>query len=302
MKMTKKVLLTAAVMAAAAFGFMGCTGDADDDDPNHMFSSGLDDFTIEYSNQTKDVSRGVNVTAQKHKGAFVKATVENQSGNGGALGFMWDITVDGTTEVVEPGNTKPWSFWLIGLNYGNKDNGTSNELKYYVSKFKNVTNKQLENFGAKGHSFTTIGAFNDYKNDTAAEYMKVPKSGVYTSFVPAEGAMPSKTIDGKGTSWTVYIDIAQSVGSDGKADGGFTVRLYDPETVGNASKVDETKWGGKYLAKIDITPDETGYTGQTIKQEQLGVYANVYGNSYVKGGFSYEKTYAQAELAEADAE
>ncbi len=134
MKMTKKVLLTAAVMAAASLGFMGCTGDADDDDPNEMFSRGVNNFDIEYNNKESSVSRGVNVTAQNHKGACIKATMEKQDGNGGVLVFMWDITVDGTTEVVEAGNTSPWSYWLIGLNYGTASNDTSTELKNYVSK------------------------------------------------------------------------------------------------------------------------------------------------------------------------
>ncbi len=295
MKMTKKVLLTAAVMAAASLGFMGCTGDADDDDPNEMFSRGVNNFDIEYNNKESSVSRGVNVTAQNHKGAFIKATMEKQDGNGGVLGFMWDITVDGTTEVVEAGNTSPWSFWLIGLNYGTASNGTSTELKYYVSKYKNVTDKQAQNFGAT--SAANLAAFNAATG--VSEYEKVK---AFTSFAPNGGVNGSATITNTADkAWTVYIDIAQSLGSDGKADGGFIVRLYTPQTVGNANKV-ETSWADNYLAKIEIGPSETGYTSESIKQKQLGVYANVYGNSYVKGSFSYKDTYAQAGLAEVEAE
>ncbi|MDE6349894.1 MAG: hypothetical protein K2K67_02680 [Treponemataceae bacterium] len=295
MKMTKRVLLTAAVMAVASFGFMGCTGDADDDDPNNMFSSGVNNFDIEYNNTESSVSRGVNVTAQNHKGAFIKATMDKQDGNGGVLGFMWDITVDGTTEVVDAGNTKPWSFWLIGLNYGTASNTTTTELKYYVSKYKNVTDKQAQNFGAT--SAADLAAFNSATG--VSEYEKVK---AFTSFSSNGGVNGAATITNTtDKAWTVYIDIAQSLGSDNKADGGFTVRLYSPQTVGSASKVEDS-WADNYLAKIDITPAETGYTSSTIKQKQLGVYANVYGNSYVKGSFSYADTYAQAELAEADAE
>ena len=294
MKMTKKVLLTVAVMAAAAFGFMGC-GDADDDDPNEMFSSGVNNFDIEYNNTDSSVSRGVNVTAGDHKGAFIKATMDKQDGNGGVLGFMWDITVDGESAPVEAGNTKPWSFWLIGLNYGNAGNETTSELKYYVSKYKNVTDKQAKNFGAT--TATNLAGFNAATG--VSEYEKVK---AFTSFDPKGGVNGAATITNTtDKAWTVYIDIAQSLGSDGKADGGFTVRLYSPQTVGDAGKVEDA-WANNYLAKIDITPAETGYTSSTIKQKQLGVYANVYGNSYVKGSFKYADTYAQAELAEPDAE
>lgn len=295
MKMTKRVLLTAAVMAAAAFGFMGC-GDADDDDPNEMFSSGVNNFDIEYNNTDSSVSRGVNVTAGNHKGAFIKATMEKQDGNGGVLGFMWDITVDGSAETAEVGNTKPWSFWLIGLNYGTASNSTTSELKYYVSKYKNVTDKQAPNFGAT--TAANLAGFNAATG--VSEYVK---KTAFTSFVPNGGVNGAAAITNTtDKAWTVYIDIAQSVDTNGNVDGGFTVRLYDPVTVGDASKVNETEWGNKYLAKIDITPSETGYTSSSIKQKQLGVYANVYGNSYVKGSFKYADTYAQAEVAEADAE
>ncbi|MDE5798510.1 MAG: hypothetical protein K2H73_05765 [Treponemataceae bacterium] len=290
MKMTKKVLLTAAVMAAASFGFMGCG--ADDDDPNEMFSSGVNNFNIKYINSDGKGSRGVNVTTAKHEGAFVKLTMNQQTNNGGVLGFMWDITEKTN------GGEQPWDFWLIGFNYGSSKYGTTGGLGYYVSKFKNVANKQDVNFGATdAHSYTTYSQFNDYAG--IAEFKKVEGANGNV-FKPCDPN--GKTIkDETKKAWEVYVDVSWERDND-TPTGAFVIRLYDPETVGTASKV-ETAWANDYLDRIVIPASETGYVGSnTIGQKQLGAYANVYADSSVDGSFKYADTYAQAEVAEPDAE
>jgi hypothetical protein len=84
-----KVLLGSAVLAAAAIGFMGC---ADDDDPNDMISGSNNNYSIEYTNDSTETSRGYNSTNLKHAGSLVKVNFDASSTTqGGVMGMIFDL-------------------------------------------------------------------------------------------------------------------------------------------------------------------------------------------------------------------
>ena len=133
MKIMKKIAAVT-IAAAALFAFAGCS---DADDPNEMITGSNKNYEIDYTNTTKDVSRGYNTTAYKHAGAAVQLDFENASNTveGGVMGLIFDLE--------EKDGAK--SFNVIGV----KTKDANGKLGYYVSRFENVTDLQAENFGTK---------------------------------------------------------------------------------------------------------------------------------------------------------
>lgn len=168
MKMTKKVLLTAAVMAAASLGFMGCAADDDENDMIEKVNS--DNYSINYTNGDSAVSRGYKATTLKHQGAVVEFKFTNAknagTSEGGVLGFIWELD--------EKSGER--SFCVLGIR---QKNGVPS---YYVSKFSKVTDITAQNFGAPD------------------------KGAVEDVVVEAFDSLGDGFLDG--TTVTVYADIA----------------------------------------------------------------------------------------------
>ena len=90
MKILKNIAV-AALAGAMVFGLVSCG--AGDDDPNNMINGSNKVYTIDYTNESKDVSRGYNTTAYKHAGAAVQLDFENASNTvgGGVMGLIFDL-------------------------------------------------------------------------------------------------------------------------------------------------------------------------------------------------------------------
>ena len=237
MKMTKKVLLTAAVMAAAAFGFMGC---AADDDENEMIEKvNSDNYSINYTNNDKLTSRGYNSTTLDHNGAVMEFNFTNSTANSGAgvLGFIWELDdKDGARQ-----------FYVLGVR---QDKGIPS---YYVSHFENVTDINADNFGTKLEKNPAIEklidpATNKGGNATSNDFNKIT----------------DESWDKSGTV-TVYADIAP-------VKGGYEIRFYKSElTAKNHSKDDAV---GK---TISITSDFATATTEPSQKKlgiYANVYGN----------------------------
>ncbi|MBD5448413.1 MAG: hypothetical protein HDR32_11955 [Treponema sp.] len=237
MKMTKKVLLTAAVMAAAAFGFMGCAADDDENDMIEKVNS--NNYSINYTNNDKLTSRGYISTNLAHNGAVMEFKFTNSTANSaaGVLGFIWEFEdKDGVRQ-----------FYVLGVR---QDNGIPS---YYVSQFKNVTDINAENFGTKLEknpaTETLIApATNKGGNATSKDFNKI-----------TDGSW-----DESGTV-TVYADIAP-------VKGGYEIRFYKSElTAKNHSVADAVG------EKISITSDFATATTEPSQKKlaiYANVYGN----------------------------
>ena len=171
MKMTKKVLLTAAVMAAASFGFMGCAADDDENDMIEKVNS--DNYSINYTNGDNTVSRGYKATTLKHQGAVVEfkfTNVKNAgTSEGGVLGFIWELD--------EKSGER--NFCVLGIRQ------TNGVPSYYVSKFSKVTDITAQNFGApdKGAEEEVIKPFTPLDN----VFLDGTTVTVYADIAPCDG-------------------------------------------------------------------------------------------------------------------
>lgn len=276
MKIMKKIAV-AVFAGAMVFGFASCAG-AGDDDPNKMIKGSNKVYTIDYTSETEENSRGYNATAYKHAGAAVQLDFENVSNtfNGGVMGLIFDLE--------EKDGVK--SFNIIGV----KANNANGELGYYVSRFENVTDIQAENFGT------------DLKENPAKEIKYAPKGDV--TFGKATGVKNEEK-----DTITVYAyaieDKATEAGKD-SAGKDYSKDEYIYKVYLIKDKVGKLNSEGKLineegneldLSKVDPAATiATGYTSLT--QKKLAVYANVYGNKTLKGTWTYRGSYKEVGVDE----
>ena len=271
MKIMKKIAAVK-IAAAALFAFAGCS---DADDPNEMIIGSNTNYEIDYTNTTKEISRGYHPTAYKHAGAAVQLDFENVSKNadGGVMGLIFALE--------EKDGAK--SFNVIGVKTNNADGA----LGYYVSRFENVTDIQAKNFG-------TELAENPA---TEVEYVK--------TFGTAQGVKSTEKDD----TITVYAYAiekkAEAAGTD-SAKKSYKANEYIYEVYLLKDKVANLDKDGNLVddnkQKIDLSgiqPVATIATGYTsLEQKKLAVYANVYGNKTLKGTWTYRGDYKEVGVDE----
>lgn len=275
MKIMKKIAAVT-IAAAALFAFAGCS---DADDPNEMINGSNKVYTIDYPNESKDISRGYHSTAYKHAGAAVQLDFENVSknANGGVMGLIFDLE--------EKDGAK--NFNVIGVKTNNADGA----LGYYVSRFENVTDLQAVNFGT------------ELAENPARETKYAPKGeatfGVVTGVKNAE----------KEDTITVYAYAIEEKATEDGTDSAKKVYKKDEfiykvylikDKVGkldsNGKLIDDE---GNDLILSNVDPVATIATGYTkLTQNKLAVYANVYGNKTLKGTWTYRGDYKEVGVDE----
>ena len=276
MKIMKKIAV-AVFAGAMVFGFASCAGG--DDDPNKMISGTNKVYTIDYTNESEDVSRGYNTTAYKHAGAAVQLDFENASNTveGGVMGLIFDLE--------EKDGAK--SFNVIGV----KTKDANGKLGYYVSRFENVTDLQAVNFGT------------ELAENPATETKYAPKGEA--TFGTATGVQNEEKED----TITVYAyaieDEATEAGKDSAnkdyAKGEYIYKVYlinnkVANLDANGKLVDENK---KEINLSGVKPAATIATGYTsLTQKKLAVYANVYKEKTLKGTWTYRGDYKEVGVDE----
>lgn len=274
MKIMKKIA-AAALASAALFAFVGCAGG---DDPNEMISGSGKNYSIDYTNDTNDTSRGYKETVYKHSGAAVQLDFLNVSADtvkAGMLGFIFDLEEkDGKR-----------SFDIIGV----RTLDANGKLGYYISRFENITDIQAANFGASA---------------TAAD--GEPKEIVYkTVDTSAEGTKAGSTVTVYAFSRLVKMDEA---GKDSKnisyAAGDCVYEVYLL-----TNEIDKLNGEGNPLDKdgnvIALDPAKrlatiaTSYKNpSTDGQNKLAVYANVYSGKTLAGKWTYRGDYKEVGVDE----
>ena len=311
MKMTKKVLFGAAILAMV-FGFASCKAE-DDDDENGMLKGSNNDYSVDYTNNGTTVSRGYKTTTFSHAGALCQMTMNKVSAASGAMGYIWDLESNHAKEGSARAEKEPRRFFIFGFNYG--ANGGSDKVAYYLSMYKNVTDIQLNNMGASG------------QKETAAV---TSGSATEKEYIPLNSANSFKPILDTATGdFVVTVDVYEggtfTYKDNGKReytayDGTYVVDIYngkveatDIKAAGRPSSVT-----GYITSKI-IPAGDIGYLTDAlaaakddkakaeiykkaiIKQQNGAVYANCYAGKTLKGSWHYAETYKEAE-AIADAE
>ena len=276
MKIMKKIAV-AVFAGAMVFGFASCGG-AGDDDPNKMIKGSNKVYTIDYTSETDENSRGYNATAYKHAGAAVQLDFENASNTveGGVMGLIFDLE--------EKDGAK--SFNIIGV----KTTNASGSLGYYVSRFENVTDLQAVNFGtglaenpAKETKYAPKG------KDTFGAATGVKNEEKDTITVYAYAIEEKATEDGTDSAKKAYK----------KDEFIYKVYLINDKVANldaDGKLVDENK---NAINLSDTSPVATIATGYTkLTQNKLAVYANVYGNKTLKGTWTYRGSYKEVGVDE----
>ena len=263
MKIMKKIAAVT-IAAAALFAFAGCS---DADDPNEMINGSNKVYTIDYPNESTDISRGYHPTAYNHAGAAVQLDFENVSknANGGVMGLIFDLE--------EKDGAK--SFNVIGVKTNNADGA----LGYYVSRFENVTDIQAKNFGtelAENPAKETVYA----PTFGSAQGVKNAEKDTITVYAYAIEKLNEST---QKYEYKVYILYADT--QIGKLD-----------RDGNLVAEDGTAIDLSGVEPVATIPTE--YTGSQPTQRKLAVYANVYAGKTLKGTWTYRGDYKEVGVDE----
>lgn len=274
-----KILMSGALVAALAFGVMGCKAE-DDDDELKALSGSNNNYSVDFKNEGNDVYRAYHTTTFKHAGALCQVTMNTSNGGKGAMGYIWDLESNSTRAEKEPRR-----FFIVGFNY---DYTATGKVAYYVSRYSNVTDIEANNFGAPSN-----GA-------VEKEYIKLNATNVCVPTIDANGDL-TMTFD-------VYEDGEFTVDENGKKkytsyNGGFVVDIYNGKIetadLKTANKVKSVKIPaadvGYKTAESDVTKP---ICGASANQKQGAVYVNVYQGNTLKGKWHYADTYKAAEVVE----
>ena len=295
MKISKLLKIGAFALLAGSLCFVGCKND---DDENEVIQGSGNNKTIDYANtdNSEGTCRGYSTTALKHQGELVRFTLKDSNGTttetyskhtdktyGGVMGFIWDLSIDKAED-----KTSKRDFFVLGLAVNPES--YSGKVKYYVSRYFNVTNIYDTNFG----SSTTVTSIPT--GDTTCEM-------VIADFTELSGI---STNDSKLVIWAdIYPTLVSgkthtSGKQDAKADytGGWTIDLYK-------GTADSDVLGDK-ITSIPIATTQTGYTGATvtsgtanpIPENYMACYANVYNGYRVTGEWFLKSDYFVDEVVE----
>lgn len=292
MKILKNIAV-AALAGAMVFGLVSCGAGVDD--PNNMINGRNKVYTIDYTNESKDLSRGYHPTGFKHAGAAVQLDFENASNTvgGGVMGLIFDLKEqDGVR-----------SFNVVGVKTKDANGG----LGYYVSRFENVTDIQDENFGAWKK---TDEKGNVVEKGPATETGYAPDPSSQATFGSAQGVKSTEKDD----TITVYVYAiekkAEAAGKDSvNKDYAKDEYIYEVYLLHNkvanldadGNLVDDNK---KSIDLSDVKPVATIATGyKKLTQNFLAVYANVYGlqnkkPQALKGTWTYRGDYKEVGVDE----
>lgn len=317
MKMTKKVLFGAAILAMV-FGFASCKNE--DDDPEGAIKGSNNDYTVSYDNTNgygteadkKDSSltgvyRAWKRTSLKHLGALTKITLNKGSAaegagkNSGVMGFAWDLQT--ATGGESSSDSTSESFNVVGIR---NNNGT---LQAYVSRFYNITNKQANNFGAttaasKLTAYPSTATEYDVTKDTTGATWVTLKSGVTGDTADVWIDVTVKLTDGESDKQKGLSQTLAAVASDANwTAGAWAIAFYtsDPATATTTPvktviipAASATNLGSCYAAVADTTK-KIAAIASSGSQKKQAVYANIYKGHILNGAWKYADTYFKVE-------
>jgi len=300
MKISKLLKVGAFALLAGSLCFVGCKND---DDENSVIQGSGNTKTIDYANtdNTEGTCRGYSTTALKHQGELVRFTLKGSNGTttkdysnyadttyGGVMGFMWDLSIDKAED------TSKRNFFVVGLSVGS-DGSDTTKVKYYVSRYFNVTNIYAKNFGVTKQVTSTSDSEITAGTVCELDLTNTIKGGTFQELC--------STASGNLVIWadiypTLVSGKTHTVGKqDSESDytGGWTIAFYKGTAGSNEV--------GEEITTFTIAPTYTGYNAGTeatgkIPQNYMACYANVYNGKRVTGEWYLKSDYFADNIVE----
>lgn len=290
MKLSRLFKIGAVALMVTSLCFTGCKEEEDDDEAG-MLSGSNNNYSIAYKNESSSVSRGYRTTTFKHAGALCQMTMNQGSEGAGAMGYIWDLESNSSREAKDPRR-----FFIVGFNYSQT---ASDKVAYYCSLYKNVTDLQLQNFGATGQK--EIGTNDTANGATEKEYIQLNSTNSFTPTINAEGDFVVTVDVYEGGTFT--MDAATGKRTYTAYDGTYHVDIYNGKV--EQSELAGTTTNTQPVKSITISADDVGYLTETsdtaksvCEQRQGAVYANVYAGKTLTGSWKYAETYKADEVVE----
>lgn len=283
------VLLGSAILAALTFGFMSCTSDDDDDDDEGAITKiDNDHFTISHT-AGSSAYRAYKTSDQNHLGGIMQLTFNKDSlSDVAAMSYIWDL--EGTTKDSDRAAKNPRRFCIAGFRTDGK------VVHPYVSIYKNVVDIEEMNFGVNQEIKATEN--NKNENNEGKGYTATEDEVI--------------TLDNSASDANKF---AVTPDSDGNVT--VTIAVIPQDDSGNTTTSKATKFAIKYYGgaktkeqieatganaltsyvNAEILAERLGYA-TNLKQQTVGVYANVKENSTLNGKWVYVKDYADADVVE----
>ena len=241
MKLSKKILAVAAVLAASAMVFVGCAKDAGGGDAaqasgNKVTLNGTNDGTVKFDKDGDGVAettaayvRSFATINSTKKSAFTAEVTFNK------IGSMGDSVVGVVFDDLKSGDKS--TFYLAGFRY----NSTKSKFQFYLSKFSNVTDKQL-----KPTDDTSFGSETVVVKGTSDTYASL--GGITTA-------------DDKAT---FYVKVSQDT------KGTYHVAFFSDKNCNNPLTVSDAV-GAKSNGTVDIQANTEGKKAEGL----IGGYCNI---------------------------
>lgn len=271
-----KVLLSSAVLAVAALGFVGCGENIGAD----IIKGSGKNYSIDYDNTASDsIARDTKFLTTKHNDSDVTITFEEQTNGSdanaaGQMGFVF---------AKEENDDGSINFCVVSFR---KTSANSTGWDWYVSAFRNIDASTLataSNFGAP----TTPAASDDAFLAATTPIERVidsKKLGTALNGVTAGEA------NGAGS---ILLAIDQDTKTDSTTFGDYTINVYNVSDTEKATSLANAKVSAR-VAGIDTAEDNTA--GKI--QRNIGVYTNVYAKSYLKGTWKLSEITGEAVVEE----
>lgn len=298
MKLVKKFLLGLAAVALAA-ALVSCDGllnkpiggvQEEDDDVavtgavnGEMIQGSASNATIDVENNEDKILREVNPLLTKHYGSRAKIVQEDidTTKAKGMMGYAFNVTkyTDEDTKAVT------YDLSIVGATMYKGVPCT------YISVFRNISKLNESNLGATKDHIYKVADYEKFLADTEpceCEILALPVANG-----KATKNLDYYAYDEEAKTFTVCINVVA------EENGSYTIEYYDPKDVlkENGSWISSLKLKDvTNIEKVTIPQTVTGYTKKT--QAGLGVYANVYGNSTLKGSWRLSGIKGEAEVAE----
>ena len=298
MKLVKKFLLGLTAVALAA-ALVSCDGllnkpiggvQEEDDDVavtgavnGEMIQGSASNATIYVENNEDKILREVNPLLTKHYGSRAKIVQEDidTTKAKGMMGYAFNVTkkTDEDTKAVT------YDLSIVGATMYKGVPCT------YISVFRNISKLNESNLGATDKHVYKAADYEKFLADTEpceCEILALPVANG-----KATKNLDYYAYDEEAKTFTVCINVVA------EENGSYTIEYYDPKDVlkESGSWISSLKLKDvTNIEKVTISQTVTGYTKKT--QAGLGVYANVYGNSTLKGSWRLSGIKGEAEVAE----
>ena len=302
MKMVKKILL-GTLAVAAILSFASCQREEGGNSSIISVDAGSSSASIDYPNDTDQITRGFKTLQTKHTDAICKlsAKVTGDSCDG-VMGYIFDYLKN---------EDETLNFTIAGLRL--KKYSSNWKAEAYVETYRNVDPETLESgasFKKKDGTSALVGTNSWTYDSDAFGKVILPMTGFPQDYLNQMIA----TAKANDTPVDIWVELVANDGtSAGRTGtkGTYTVNFYceDPkrDKAGDALKYGE---GGTtstpsnvegYIDSVTIgkanvnTPFDTA---TTLPQTEQGFYATVYAGQTLKGEWKFEQIKKEAEEIE----